>query len=1052
MVNCAMETTPTTEKITPTTELCAASGSEGLWRLQLLGGLRAACGTALLEKFQTQKTASLLAYFAFYSHRRHTREEIIDLLWPDAEPEAGRNRLSQALVWLRPHLELSADVRGTVLLADRQTAGLNPQAITVDALTFEAAARSALAATPQSEIQQLAPLLEAAAALYTGDLLPGHYEDWVLTERQRLLSLFLSLLQRLISFYEQEARWDRALDYARQALASDPMAEDLHLTLIRLLSASSQEEAAQRQFRELERVLDKELGEKPSPAAYALMQAISVRKSELPGRVSNAVLPQSPVIRPLTRFFGRQDELATLHTLLTSESVRLVTLTGTGGAGKTRLALEASQQLTEDYQGAVWFIPLADVTDPAMLPSVLSDALQLPRLADTSFVKQVTDALSQRPSLLVLDNLEHLVEGAAPLIRSLLERTATLKVLVTSRQRLTLDGEREVSVLPLASPMWEDAAGQKISLEHLIQVESVRLFVDRAQSVRPSFAVTPQNAEAIARLCTRLEGLPLAIELCASWAQTLTPTQMLTQLTRRFDLLVSRRSDIPPRHRSLRAALEYSYLLLPPDLQQFFVQLSLFRGGWTLEAAEAVCLDSLPGSTGLTALTHLTELRERSLLIADETLEPGETQKPGTENGMRYRMLEALREFAAEQRTLAIETTLRQRHAAYFLGLAEEARLHLTGPQQTLWLTRLEAEHDNLRGALRWAIETQDAETGLRLAVALSKFWEIRGYFREAQQWLERLLPFTADPISPTDNRVLRAQTLNAYANAFDGLTDFVSAETYAQEALAAWRELGEASGMAYSLAMLGSIAMMREDYGPAVQLLQEARFLAQSVGDDAMAAGVVHSLGRIALAQQNWSEALETLSESLTLHRALGDRNKAAAALNNLGLVARYRGDLKAARDLLNQALSEHRALGDRPRMAISLLNIGTVARLDQHYHEAEAVLRPALTLALEVDDRRVQTWCIKELGHLLCAQSEWQRGIRLLSASESLRQVLGMSFSPADPGELSRDVSLAKTALGHSMFDAAWQAGSRWTIQEACAQAMRFSDEAGQNKSKKS
>ncbi len=1002
--------------------------SDARWRFQLLGSLRANCGEKVLEKFQTQKTASLLAYLAYYSHRRHTREEMIDLLWPDAELEAGRNRFSQALVWLRPHLELSPDVRGTILMADRQTAGLNPQAITVDALTFEAAARSALAATSQS-----ASSLETAASLYTGDLLPGYYEDWVLTERQRLLSLFLSLLQRLISFYEQEANWDRALDYARRALASDPVSEELHFTLMRLLSASGQADAALRQFRELERVLDKELGEKPSPAAYALMQAISARKSQPPVRLPSATLPQSPIVRPLTRFFGREAELTALHTLLTSESVRLVTLTGTGGAGKTRLALEASRQLAEDYQGAVWFIPLADVTDPAMLPSVLTDALRLPRSADTSSLKQVTEALSQRPSLLVLDNLEHLVEGAAPLIRSLLEMTATLKILVTSRQRLALDGEREVSVLPLASPVWEEAEGLPSRLERLVQVESVRLFVDRAQSVRPSFAVTPQNAEAIARLCTRLEGLPLAIELCASWAQTLTPSQMLAQLTRRFDLLVSRRSDIPPRHRSLRAALEYSYLLLPAALQQFFVQLSLFRGGWTLEAAEAVCLDSALGSTALTALTNMTELRERSLLIAEEP------QEAGTESRMRYRMLEALREFAAEQRTLAMETTLRQRHAAYFLRLAEDARLHLTGPQQTLWLMRLEAEHDNLRGVLSWAVESQEAKIGLRLAVALSKFWEIRGYFREAQQWLERLLPLTLDDEASPSSLVLRAKTLSAYANAFEGLTDFVSAEFYAQAALAAWRALEEASGMASSLAMLGSIAMMREDYGPAVQLLQEARSLARSVGDKAMAAGAVHSLGRIALAQQNWSEASELLSESLNLHRALGDRNKAAAALNNLGLVARYRGDLKAARELLNQALSEHRALGDRPRMAISLLNIGTVERLDQRYEEAVSALRPALTLAMEIDDRRVQAWCIKEFGHLLCARSQWQPGVRLLSASESLRQALGMSFSPADPGELSRDVSLAKTALGQSEFDAAWQAGSHWTSQEACAQAMQ-------------
>ena len=1023
-----METTPSATDLSSDAPLSP-------WRFQLLGGLRASCGDQTLEKFQTQKTATLLAYLAFYPHCRHTREELIDILWPDAEPEAGRNRLSQALVWLRPRLEFSQEMRGTVLRADRRSVGLNPQAIFVDVFAFEAAAKAGTeAAAPVASLEQ-------AAALYSGELLPGYYEDWLLAERQRLLNLFLSVLQRLVLHYEQVEDWERALGHARGALTSDPLSEELHCTLMRLLSSSGQADAALRQFRELERVLGKELGEAPSQSARALVEQIRLSKNAPPMRRSEAIRPQPsppPLVKPLTRFFGRDAELRSLRALLTSEDVRLVTLTGTGGSGKTRLAIEAATQLAADYDGAVWFIPLAEVTDSDMIPGILGDTLALPRSTTTSPREQVIEALSRRPTLLALDNLEHLVEGAAPLIRNLLELTPALKVLATSRRLLTLEGEREVSVLPLAPPIWEDAQGRQISLDRLMQVESVRLFVDRAQSVRPAFAVTPQNAEAIAQICTRLEGLPLAIELCASWAQTLTPAQMLAQLTRRFDLLVSRRVDIAPRHRSLRAALEYSYLLLPPDLQQLFVQLSIFRGGWTAEAAQAVCLESASDNPTLTALTNLTELRERSLLIAEE--------ETGAETGMRYRMLESLREFAGEQRTLAEDTVLRRRHAEYFLMLAEAAEAQITGPQQATWLKRLEAEHDNLRAALAWALETQP-EVGLRLAVALSKFWEIRGFFHEAQQWLARLLPFATGANSPPAGLRLRAQTLNAYANAFEGLTDFAAAEAYTAQALAAWRELGEASGMAASLATLGSIAMMREEYEPAVRLLQEARSLAHAAGDERINAGAVHSLGRIALARENWDEASEALTESLALHRALDDRAKAAAALNNLGLVARYRGDMAAARHLLNQALSEHRSLGDRPRTAITLLNLGTVERVDRRYEQAASALRQSAALALEIEDRRVQTWCIKEFGHLTCAVGNWESGIRLLAASESLRQTLGMSFRPADPGELSRDVSLARSALGQSEFDAAWEAGSRWRIEEAYAHAMQTSEQTSED-----
>ena len=1017
------------------------------WRIEMLGVLRARSAGRAVERFQTQKTGALLAFLACHPGRRHSREELVDLLWPDAEIGPGRNRLSQALGWLRSQLEPDGVAPGTIVLADRQSVGLSRSLVTTDLAEFEAALSAAEAGGPAHIVS-----LQRAVALYQGELLPGHYDAWVLAERARLLGHYLSALRRLAGHHERERDWEAALTCARRAVAADPLAEELHCDLIRLLAAAGQPGAARRQFRELERLLAEELDEAPSAATCALRERIQqdgqTRRDEPPAAVSDqAQHPRLPV--PLTRFFGRDAEVAQGVALVQAEGVRLVTLTGTGGAGKTRLAVEIAARLAGSYPDSVWFAPLADLTDAHLLPNALADLLRLPQTGTSPLLETVAAALARRPSLLVLDNFEHLRDGAAPLLRDLLARAPTLTVLVTSRHRLGLEGEQELSVPPLPMPpdsLLKSPEQAKIpdqvkipdqaGTESVMRVDSVRLFVDRARAVRPDFVVTAENADAVADLCRRLEGLPLALELCAAWAQTLTPAQMLSQLTHRFDLLVSRRADIAPRHRSLRAALEYSYLLLPPSLQGFFIQISIFRGGWTLEAAEEVCLGGVPGGPTLVALTNLTELRERSLLIVEERA------GAGNESGMRYRMLEALREFAGEQRTLAEEPVLRRHHAAYFLRLAEDAGAHLSGPQQARRLARLEAEHDNLRAALGWAVESQDAETGLRLAVALSKFWEMRGYFREARQWLERLLLLAPEPEPGGAGRRLRAQTLTAYANALDGLTDFASAEAQAGKALAVWRELGDASGMASSLALLGSIAMMHEDYGPAVQLLQEARNLARDAGDERMAAGAVHNLGRIALARQNWSEASDALAESLEAHRALGDRNKAAAALNNLGLVARYGGDLKAALALLRQALAEHRELGDRPRTAISLLNIGTVERIAGRRDEAASALRQATALALEIDDRRVQTWCIKETGHLLCAGRHWVEGVRLLSASESLRQTLGMSFSPADPGELSRDVPLARSALGEAEYEAAWRAGGRWDIQQACAWAVEGLD----------
>ena len=1039
-----MDTVPTPEMQRKSQRKAPLAVSAALpWQVQLLSGLKAACGERALEKFQTQKTAALLSYLAFYCPRRFPREELIDLLWPEADQDAGRNRLSQTLSWLRLHLEPEQGRRGTVLWANRQEVGLIPQTIHTDVSEFVAAANAGGADAPMHPpaAAQVAAL-ERAAALYTGSLLPGHYEDWVLTERQRLLTLFLSVLHQLILHHEQAQHWERALDYARRGVAVDPISEEMHRTLIRGLAASGQPEAALRQFRDLKQILHRELGVMPSAATLALAEQVrqdarnAARKAAFV-RTSSPVL--SALVMPLTRFFGREAEIASLRKVLLRDTVRLVTLTGIGGTGKTRLALEAAGGLTEDFAGAVWFVPLADITDPASLPAALLDALQITPSTEASALKQVCEALSRRPALLVLDNLEHLMEGAGSLVRELLEQTTTLKILATSRQCLSLHGEQEIPLLPLAPPEWEEenTPDKNSRLQRLMQIESVRLFVDRVRLVRPAFDVTPQNAEAIARICIRLEGLPLAIELCASWAQTLTPAQMLDQLSRRFEFLVSRRRDIAPRHRSLRAALEYSYLLLPLPLQQFFVQLSVFRGGWTAQAAETVCLSHLSGSRTAATLTSLAELRERSLLTAEE--------HPAGGSEMRYRMLEALREFAAEQWSLLEDAALRRHHAEYFVALAEKANPHLTGFQQKVWLARLEAEYDNLRAALSWTVESHSAELGLQMVVALSRFWEIRGYFREAQQWLERLLLLTSRTASASENLRLRAQALTVYANVFEGLTDYLSAGAYAAQALALWRELEDEDGIAFTLTILGSISIVHDDFTLAMQFIQEARTVSHRVGNKRISAFAANCLGRINLTQEDWSGAAEAFSESLDLYRVLADWNKAAVALNNLGLVARYRGDLTAARDLLRQALSEQQILGARPGMAISLLNLATVDRLDQCYTESMSAVRQAALLAQEIDDQRVQAWCIKEFGHLLCALGSWKVGIALLCASESLRQTLGTSFLPADPAELSRDVLLGQSALGEAAFAEAWQSGEQWTAQEAFIQAVQTVDETG-------
>ena len=994
----------------------AAAGGD-VWHFELFGGLRASRGEAgpVLERFQTRKTEALLADLALHAGQPRDREALADLLWPDAPPDAGRNRLTQAVVWLRPLLEPPGTPRGSVLVADRQSVSLSADAVRVDVAAFENALTRATATTDADE---RARLLLSAVDLYRGPLLPRLDDEWVLGLRQHLLDRFLGALRALVA--HEEAAW------------------------------------ARRQYREMERVLADALGEEPSPAARALLDSlraggvsVSAAPSAEPAAPATSAAPPPPLPAPLTRFFGREADIEHLLGLLDAPEVRLVTLVGVGGAGKTRLAMETARAWSG--RGGVWFLPLADLEDARQIPDALAALLHLPpRAADgVAPLDRVADALASpdRPAVLVLDNVEHLLGadgggGATPgLVRALLERAPRLTVLATSRQRLGLEGEYEWPVPPLPVPAdAPDAAN-----------DSVRLFVARARAVRPGFALTGENAQAIARLCDRLEGLPLAIELCAAWAQTLTPAQMLAQLNHRFDLLVSRRADIAPRHRSLRAAVETSYLLLPPDMQRFFVRLSVFRGGWTLGAAAAVCLGSADAAATMTALRFITELRERSLVAADESAGSvgGDAEDAAAYPAMRYRMLETIREFAAQQRTIAVDEEARRRHARHFLGVAESAEREMSGggPSQARALARLDAEVDNLRAALAWCAEVGGAASreGLRIASALVLYWDVRGLAAEGREWLERLLPLAegaGEGDDPEVQRVLAGaeQALSRMARA---LAAFDAARSAADAALRRWTALGDRPGMAQALLVLASLAYTHQDYARAREMQEEALSLARGVGDPLLAASALLGLGNVAMEEAEWERAWSLFGECLALYRAADNRVLVAGTLNNMGLIARYRGDYDEAKRLLEEDLAISRSLGSRSHTGISLLNLGTVLRLRGEFAAAGEALREATALARGVDDRRALAWCLKECGHLAGSRGDAAAAVRLLAASEAQRGALGMSFKPADPEALDAECESARRALGEEAFDALWSEGSRMPLEAACALALAVASE---------
>jgi len=566
--------------------------------------------------------------------------------------------------------------------------------------------------------------------------------------------------------------------------------------------------------------------------------------------------------------------------------------------GKTRLALESARRLAGFFRGAVLFVGLAGLSDGDGVPDALADALRLPLKAEPSPAEQIAAALGGRPTLLVLDNMEQIAETAGPWVEGLLTRAPGLSCLVTSRQRLDVPGEREFPVPPLPTPS---------SAQDLADSPSAHLFVDRAQAGRPDFQITPRNAGAVAALCARLEGVPLALELAAGWAQTLTPAQMLDRLEDRFALLVSRHKGAAPRHRTLRDAIEWSYRLLPPDLQRFFARLSVFRGGWSLEAALSVCEEPA-------ALEMLSRLRARSLLV---TAEEGDA--------MRFRMLESLREFAEDQSAGDRDAHAlgARRHAHYFLELAREAKEALIGPDQVRWLDRLESEHANLRAALDWCrAEPSGAEFGIQLVSLLGRFWYMRGHWREQRQVLEELL---ARPGTRAAARVLALSQLGDAARYLGDL--WASQDAYAQ-CLALCERLGDTAGAAECLHSLGQLAQERGGLEAARSFFERCLLLRRATGSGSAVADALHNLGRLVQELGDAQGAAALHAESHALARRSGDEAGAASVLTEMAMAASGAGRHGEARALLRERLAILRRLGDRSGIANTLLNLSRLAQ----------------------------------------------------------------------------------------------------------------------------
>jgi predicted ATPase/DNA-binding SARP family transcriptional activator len=679
----------------------------------------------------------------------------------------------------------------------------------------------------------------------------------------------------------------------------------------------------------------------------------------------------------LTRFFGRERELTRLDTLLASPETRLVTLTGMGGTGKTRLALEVARRQSEAPTArAVCFAPLADLTNAALLPNALRDALRLPAAAaEVDPLEQVAGALSgRRRPLLVLDNFEHLVEGGTRILEALLGRLPELTCLVTSRRWLDLSFERQFAVSPLPIP----PDGRDQSPERLIGNASVQLFLDRAQAVKPDFQVTPANANVLARLCRRLEGIPLALELAAARALMLPPAQMLAQLdasartgdtgaSARFEILTSRKRDLPARSRTLRAALDWSYHLLEPETQRAFTALSVFHGSWTVEAAEAVMGNVVaPGAMG----NLLAELRACSLVQEEVTADAA----AGGPN--RFRMLETLREYASGQLTREERAERERRHALFYLSLAEHAAQAFTARQTDQFRGWLDADRENLHGALDWTIRTQETELGLRLSGALWWFWTMRGHAAEGRERLTQVLALDERaPVRTPERAASRARAQGCAALLALAQHDYAAARSLLEAALETWRARGDWQGVAATLNSLGSAAQAQGELAAARAFFEESLRLWRENDGPRGAAIALNNLAEVWLSQGELTRAQAACVEACVICRENGYRGTRAWSLHIQGRIAQAHGDPAAARKLLEEGLVLRRAAGAKPGIAESLFSLGQLAHDQGDLAAARARFSESLALRREMNDLRGIAACLEELTRLASAHRTKRR-----------------------------------------------------------------------------
>lgn len=961
----------------------AVGGLEAV-RVELLGGFRVWVGRRVVGRdgWRLRKAAAVVKLLALAPGHRLHREQVLDRLWPALDPRAAANNLRQALHAARKVLTPDAgDALRLLVLHDGQLALCPEGGLWVDAQAFEVATVAARRGAHEPTAHR------AAVNLYTGDLLPeDRYEEWVVDRREALRRSYLTLLAELAEIYEERGDLDQAIKVLGRVVEAEPADEEARAVLTRLYVGSGRRHEALLQYEQLRRTPPGQPRADPGEPGQSFHEILPRRSPEKPGTINpRGGGSAGPHPRPgrhnlpaeRTSFVGREDRRMEVERVLAT--TRLLTLTGTGGLGKTRLALAVAADLAGSYLDGAWLAELASLRDPELVAQTVAQAVGVREQPGRPLPVLLKEHLFPKNLLLVLDNCEHLVDPAARLVETLLDSCPNLRVLTTSREPLNVGGELIWRVPALSVPVTR----RPPTVEDLAEFESVRLFVERARYRDPAFALTPGNARAVAEVCRKLDGIPLAIELAANRVGTLSVAQISARLEGSLKLLAGSRTA-PRRQRTLEGALDWSHELLDEQEKELFRRLSMFAGGWTVEAAEAVGSGGGVRKDGV--LDPLLRLVDRSLVLVEA----------GPGDAVRYRMLEPVRQYGREKLGDGAEAEgAHRRHAAWFLELAEEAEVE--GPRQMEWLERLEVEHDNLRTALTWLRDEGEAERGLRLGAALGRFWYQRGYFAEGKSWLEELLRL-AEGAGRTAARAKSLHELGSLINRNAELSsdDREEARSRLKESLEIYRELGE---------------------GPCAAVLRE--------------------LGSVSIGMGEWATARSALEEGLGLDRRSGDESGVARTHTFLGIMMCLQGDPGPAQAHFEESLGNLRERGSRSDINTNLFFLGCLACDRGEY----ATARARFEEMVEGNSLHLYRWAapVIMLGYarLAAVQGQAARALRLHGAADALRRSVGGPAGPTFVAYHRRSLEPAWQALGREGGAAAFEEGRGMSLEKAVAYA---------------